>query len=79
MKKIAYVLLLAGLGAAGCVPMSFFRDDKKPPQVEMKPKEPPAVTPDGITAQNAAERARSLREELEFDLRQKGPADEKEP
>jgi len=80
MKLVAYVVLFAGMSVAGCEPMgSFFRDDKKPPQVEMQVREPSAVTADGITGQNAMERAKALREEMEFDLKPKPQRPEVKP
>jgi hypothetical protein len=73
MKRIGYLMMAAALAAGGCLPDSFLRPEKKPPRVEMKP--PPApVTADGINEQNARERARALREELDRDLARQPPA-----
>jgi hypothetical protein len=71
MKRIGYGLVLTGLTLAGCAtPMTFFQDDKKPPKVEMKPSPaPPAVTPDAVSEQNAADKAKALRDELEHEMR----------
>ncbi len=71
MKRIAYLVFLAALGGAGCVTLPFFGEEKKPPPAEVKPQEPPAVTADEITNQNAAERARALQAELEFESKTK--------
>lgn len=79
MKQIAYIVLVGGMVTAGCLPSSFFRDDKKPPQVEITSKAPPVVTADSVTEQNATERAAALRAELEHDLAQRGQVIEKTP
>jgi hypothetical protein len=73
MKRIGFVLLLSvGVAGLGCTPPSFLRNDPPPPRVEIKPPPaPPIVTPDSVNEKNAAERARSLREELEYDKTQK--------
>ncbi len=71
MKRIGYGLILVLLSMVGCTPgFSFFRDEQKPPQVEIKPKPaPPVVTPDTVTETNAMDRAKALREELEHEAR----------
>ncbi len=81
MKRIVFLLLLcitfAGLG---CTPPSFLRNDPPPPKVEIKPPPaPPIVTPESVNEQNAVERVRSLREELDYDAAQKiaAPAEPK--
>ena len=79
MKRIAYVVILAGLASAGCISWPFFRDDKKPPQVEMVERAPAAVTADTVTDQNAGERAKALREELEHDVEKRPKFVEKKP
>jgi hypothetical protein len=77
MKRIGYGLILTGLTLAGCAPtMTFFQDDKKPPQVEMKPlPTPPAVTPDTVSEKNAADKAKALREEIEHEMRARPSGD----
>jgi hypothetical protein len=68
MKRIGLVVLGVALSAAGCELTTFFRDEQKPPPVEMKaPAPPPTVLPEGITEKNAAERAAQLRAELEYE------------
>jgi hypothetical protein len=70
MKRIALFLCMAAWSAPGC--MFNFTNQEKPPQVEMKqPVLPPSVTADSVTEQNAADRARALREELEHDMKMK--------
>ena len=77
MKGIGLVVLSVALAGLGCLPPSFLRDNQKPPAVELKePPPPPAVQAEGITEQNAAERARQLREELEYDLKRQEQAPE---
>ena len=51
------------------MPPSFWRNDPPPaPKVEVKPPPaPPIVTPESVNENNAADRARALREEIEFD------------
>jgi hypothetical protein len=75
MKRIGFLMLGACLAAGlGCVPPSFWRNDPPPPpKVEIKPPPaPPVVTPDSVTETNAADRARALREEMDFDRAQFG-------
>ena len=79
MKRIAYVLILTGLASVGCISWPFSRDDKKLPEVEMMERAPAAVTADTINEQNAADRARALREELEHDLQKKPQVVETKP
>jgi hypothetical protein len=67
MKRIGLFLLVLGLCSTGCVP-AFLRKEAKPPQVEMAPPPPPTVTEDVVTEQNAANAARALRAEIEYDL-----------
>jgi hypothetical protein len=69
MKRIGQVLILAALAGSGCLPESFLQTDKKPPQVEMAPAVLPVVTADVIREDNAAEKAKALREELEHEMR----------
>lgn len=68
MKRIGYLLLAACLAGSGCLPESFLQGDSKTVKVELPPPPPPVVTADSITEQNARDRARALREELEHDL-----------
>jgi hypothetical protein len=68
---MSYLLLVVVVAGLGCTPPSFLRNDPPPP-VEMKPPPaPPAVLPDSVNEKNADERARSLREELEYDAARK--------
>jgi hypothetical protein len=74
MRQLSYLLLVAVMAGLGCTPPSFLRNDP-PPQVEMKPPPaPPAVLPDSVNEKNADERARCLREELEYDAARKPAA-----
>jgi hypothetical protein len=66
MKRISSLLLTFALAGAGCLP-PFLHDDHKPPKVEMKEAAPAAVLAEGITEKNAAERARQLRAEMEYE------------
>jgi hypothetical protein len=77
MNRIGYGLILTALTLAGCSPtMTFFQDDKKPPKVELKPlPAPPAVTPDTVSEENAADRAKALRDELEHEMRSRSSGD----
>ena len=71
MKRIGILVLGVGLLGLGCVPSSFQRKDPPPPEkkVEVKPPPaPPVVTPDSVTEENAVDRARALREELEHEV-----------
>jgi hypothetical protein len=66
MKRIGCLLLWSALAAVGCLPAPWLRQEPKPPLVKMQEPPPPRpVTADGITEENAAERARELREEME--------------
>jgi hypothetical protein len=74
MKKGWFVLAL--LLTAGCLHPGSVADPRKaPPTVVAPAPGPPPVTEDGITEQNAAERARALRQELEREaIHQSGPS-----
>jgi hypothetical protein len=70
MKWISFLLLGVVLTGLGCVPPAFMRNDPPPPPkpVEIKPPPaPPVVTPESVNENNAVERARALREELEHE------------
>jgi hypothetical protein len=78
MKRIGLVLLSVSLAGLGCLPHSFLREEHKPAQTEIKEGPPPVVQPEGITEKNATDRARQLREELEYDEKNP-PAVQPEP
>jgi hypothetical protein len=68
MKRIGFLLLGACFAGLGCVPPSFRQNDPPPAKVEIKPPPaPPIVTPDSVHENNALDRARALREEMEYD------------
>jgi hypothetical protein len=78
MKRIGLLVLSVALAGVGCLPASF-RHDQKPPSVEMKESPPAAVLPEDVTEKNAAERARQLREELDYDENHPAPAEQPKP
>lgn len=73
MTRIGLVVMTIALTSVGCLPESFVRDKAKPPAVRMQEQSPPppVVNADGITPENAAEKARRLRQELEFDMKRR--------
>lgn len=72
MKRIVYVLILASVATVGCDLTEPFVGGKKPPPVVMAPRAPDVVMPESITDKNAPDRAKALREELEYDSRGAG-------
>ena len=58
MKWIGQVVLCAGLASVGCLPVSWLRQEQKPPPVKIQEPPPPrTVTADSVTEANAAEQA----------------------
>jgi hypothetical protein len=76
MNRIGLLAMLIALTGVGCLSQAtrpFFREDQKPPAVRMQEQSPPppVVSPDGITAENAAEKVRQLRREMEHEAKQR--------
>jgi hypothetical protein len=63
-------LLALALAGPGCInPMTHVNEEARkmtPVQLPPAPPPPPIVTPDEVTQANAAEKARALRQEIEF-------------
>jgi hypothetical protein len=71
MNRLCLLIVGVALTGLGCVP-PFLRDEQQPPKVIVKPPPaPPVVMPDSVQENNAADRARALREELDFEEAQK--------
>jgi hypothetical protein len=74
MKRISALGLALALAGFGCLG-SGDKQPEKPPPVNLAAQEPAAVMADEITDRNAVEKARLLREELEFDAKKRGVAE----
>jgi len=74
MKRIECLLLLV-LAGAGCSGFGSMSVDGKATSARSAPPPPAAVTADTVNDKNAAERARALREELEYESGRKANAE----
>jgi hypothetical protein len=70
MKRTGFVLLLAALGATGCIalPPQWMAGKETLPVAEAPPPPPPppVVQPDQVNEKNAAECLNALRDELDY-------------